>query len=80
MKDLARGVEYASAIYDLRSLSLKLPVTAVLKILNVGGLDVLLHGDDEDEEGKKGNPNVIAVYNYEEDPSTIWVVCQGLYF
>jgi hypothetical protein len=34
MKNLVRGVEYAAEVYDLKALCSKLPLTAVMKVLN----------------------------------------------
>jgi hypothetical protein len=75
-----RGVEYAAEVYDLKALCSKLPLTAVMIVINFDeGVMNAFIGQDE-KTLKEADPNVITLYNLEEDPSTIWVhICIYMY-
>jgi hypothetical protein len=64
MREIIQGVEYASAVYKLDDLCSKLPDTAMVKVLS-------------HDENDATDPNCIALYDYERDCDTIWVVARG---
>lgn len=86
MKEITQGVEYANAIYKFENLYSKLSQTVIVKTLSYDedemmgmmafyichNLKLLKHQHQTPKD-----PNCIVLYDYERDPTTVWLVARG---